>query len=171
MPTTPIRAYAYPSLSSAPDVPADIGALATALDTDIGAFSVAWASYTPTWTATTGTPAVGAGGSLTGVRTIIGKTCHGRVRLLLGTGPTSGTGVWTFGIPVTAQFGAGIPIGVWTYADVSAGARYNGTLVTASTLTCQPVYGDTTSVGLGLNVPVAHAVGDNLVFTFTYETT
>jgi len=35
MPTTPNRSYPYPALANVPDVPADIEALATALDDDV----------------------------------------------------------------------------------------------------------------------------------------
>jgi hypothetical protein len=171
MPTTPLRAYPYPSLASAPDVPADITALATALDTDVGAFSTAWTAYVPTWTATSGVPAVGTGaGSMTGVRTLMGKTCRGRIRIILGTGFSTGTGTWTFTLPVTAAHPSGRHLGGWTFVDTSAADRYVGAVITASSTTIQCVYGNGPITGVGFGIPFTLAAADVLDISFAYET-
>lgn len=59
-----------------------------------------WSSYTPTWTATSGTPAVGTGGSLTGSYVQLGKAVFFRLNLVLGsTGLSTGSGTWQFSLP------------------------------------------------------------------------
>jgi len=64
------------------------------------AATAAWTSYTPTWTASAGTPAVG-NGSLTGAYRRIGKTVDFRMLLTAGSTTTYGTAgaYWAFGMP------------------------------------------------------------------------
>jgi hypothetical protein len=171
VPTTPLRAYPYPSLSAAPDVPADLSALALAADADMGPIYTAWTAYTPTWTNTSGTPAIGTGGSVSGVRALIGKTVHGRIRWVAGsTGYGSGgTGQWSFGLPVTAAHSAGIVIGAWTYVKVATGVRYLGHVVSASTSSMQCIVGTGPITVMSHDDPTTHGAGDTLEIAFTYE--
>jgi hypothetical protein len=62
----------------------------------------AWAAYTPSWTSD-GTQPVLNNGTLTGKYKQIGKTVFVRVKLLIGTTTTTGTGTWYFSLPVTAS--------------------------------------------------------------------
>lgn len=170
MPTTPLRAYPYPSLAAAPDVPADMSALGLALDADLGPIYTAWTAYTPVWTSTT-TPALGTGGSLTGVRALIGKTVHGRISWLAGGAGygSGGTGGWSFTLPVQAKHSAGVVVGAWTYVDDSTGVRYLGYAVTATSTTLQCCIGTGPIQVIDSDDPVTHAVGDTLQISFTYE--
>jgi hypothetical protein len=60
--------------------------------------------WTPTWTAaTSGTPAVGTGGSLTGRYSRRGAWVRIEIALSLGTGFATGTGSWEFSIPAAAH--------------------------------------------------------------------
>lgn len=69
---------------------------------DIWGGVTAWTSFTPAWTATSGTPAVGTGGSLTGSYQLLGKTVMFKLNLVLGTtGMSTGSGAaWWFSLPV-----------------------------------------------------------------------
>ena len=59
-----------------------------------------WLSYTPTWTASSGSTSVGAGGSLTGSYKQIGATVCVRIRLVIGgAGVSLGTGSWSLTLP------------------------------------------------------------------------
>lgn len=86
------------------------------LSGDLAMIGGTWPTYTPTWTASTsGTPAVGTGGSLTGAYMQAGKLTIFRLVLTLGTGFVTGTGGWLFGLPATPASGysaANFPIGV-----------------------------------------------------------
>ena len=62
--------------------------------------NTAWTTYTPTWTAESGTPTIG-NGTLSGRYQIIGKTCFVFISLTIGTTTSiSGTGIWRFSLPV-----------------------------------------------------------------------
>lgn len=60
----------------------------------------AWTTYTPAWTASAGTPAIG-NGSLTGAYYLIGRTMFFQIKLVAGTTTTFGTAgaYWGLGIP------------------------------------------------------------------------
>jgi hypothetical protein len=60
-----------------------------------------WSSYTPSWTSD-GTQPVLNNGTLTGKYKQIGKTVFVRVKLLIGSTTTTGTGTWYFSLPVNA---------------------------------------------------------------------
>lgn len=80
-------------------------------------------AYTPVFTAASGTPAIGTGGSLTGRYEQVGKMVHLTIYGLWGTSGSAGTGGWSFSLPVTASAVSGqITIGSAILNDVSAGS-------------------------------------------------
>lgn len=60
-----------------------------------------WADWTPTWTAVTTNPAIGAG-TLDGRYVQRGKTVNATIRMLAAADTTFGTGAWQFDLPVAA---------------------------------------------------------------------
>jgi hypothetical protein len=64
-------------------------------------FFGAWASDTPTWTASTTNPVIG-NGTLTGRYLKIGRTVHRVIDLLTGSTTTYGSGTYAFAMPATA---------------------------------------------------------------------
>ena len=59
-----------------------------------------WRSYTPVWTANSGTTSLGIGGSLTGSYKQLGSIVCLRLRLVIGsTGASLGTGAWALTLP------------------------------------------------------------------------
>lgn len=63
-------------------------------------FSATWTTYTPTWVASAGTPAIG-NGTLAGRYFQLGKTVHFSFRLIAGSTTTYGTAgaYWQLGLP------------------------------------------------------------------------
>lgn len=76
---------------------------------ELTAIQAAWTSFTPTWTASAGSPAIGDG-TLAGVYRRVGKTVDFRIELTAGATTTFGTAgaYWNFTIPV------GTASGRWT---------------------------------------------------------
>jgi hypothetical protein len=68
----------------------------------VKAASEAWTTYTPTWTTSAGSPAIG-NGTLTGKYARVGKLIDFRIELVCGTTTTFGTAgsTWRFVAPVT----------------------------------------------------------------------
>jgi hypothetical protein len=66
------------------------------------AASEAFTTYTPTWTTSAGSPAIG-NGTLTGKYARVGKLVDFRIELVVGTTTTFGTAgaTWRFALPVT----------------------------------------------------------------------
>lgn len=59
-----------------------------------------WVTYTPTWTATSN-PNIG-NGSIVGKYSLLGKTCHVRINLIMGSTTTYGSGEYKYLLPFTA---------------------------------------------------------------------
>lgn len=187
MATTPNRAYPLYDYSYANDIVAIEGALATAVDLDVQALytaktsnEAAWATYTSTWGATSGTPTVGSGGGAVKVTTwhkadaLVGV----KLGMKFGTsGISTGTGSWTFTLPVTAKVTAGqerIPIGRWAAYDDSADKGYGGDVYLSGTTGFKLVMFDATQgpllKELQNNYPVpAWAPADLITAQFFYE--
>ena len=123
-----------------------------------------WTSWTPTWTATGGTPTLG-NGTLTGSYIAYGDFCTFQMSLMLGSTTSLGTTtVWAFSLPVTASgandvFAAYVHDG-WTgiYPAVGIG------LVT--TVQLRAASGGT----VGYNTPFTWVSGDGLAISGTYRT-
>lgn len=142
-----------------------------------------WSSYTPTWTATSGTPNVGSTGSLTGSYTQTGKTVMFRVNLVLGgSGISVGTGTWAFSLPVAhvappSGIGQhGILLGGY-YEDLASRAYSSpgGRLKASSTTAFEITYSldNSSQVGsanvFGATSPFAWATGDYFSVYGTYQ--
>jgi hypothetical protein len=83
----------------------------------ITGIEAAWTSYTPTWTSNGTAPALG-NGTLTGAYRQIGKTVDFRMKLVMGSTTTFGTGAYFFALPV-APTQSPIAIGVAHIQDAS----------------------------------------------------
>lgn len=176
-------AWPYPANSDGPFGPSQIQALATAADTTVKAIDVrvaaletAMVSYSVTWTATSGSPTVGTGGSAAkvGYYRQSGKDVDAEIGIVFGTsGISSGTGAWNFSLPVTARVKASINnpiVGRWTVVDTSTGDRYEGDIHNPNSTTVQCAYGTApVSASLAVNVPMAYAAGDTVTLKFRYE--
>lgn len=125
-----------------------------------------WITYAAAWTANSATPP--ANGTITTKYVRVGKTVTVSGRLLMGATTTYGVGFWIVSLPFPAAvgtIGAGAVVlyDADTLANRTTGACWlNG----ASTLrfTCSPG-GDVSATA-----PFVWASGDQLRFTFTYET-
>lgn len=87
------------------------------------ALTGAWQAWTPSWTASTGTPAVGTG-TLTGRYKQVGNTVFFNMVLTWGSTTTAGgTGLWQFSLPIQAAdaFAAAVAM-----RDQSAGTNFAG---------------------------------------------
>jgi hypothetical protein len=74
-----------------------------------------WTAYTPAWT-TTGTPPTLNNGTLTGKYSRVGKICHFRINLTIGSSTSVGTGDWRWTLPFASVAGPEqwIPVEAWT---------------------------------------------------------
>lgn len=97
-----------------------------------------FASYTPSWTATTANPAIG-NGTIAGGYWQAGKLVHFRASITMGTTTTYGTGTWQLTLPVTPKSNGRLPA-VGTFADISAGSIYDARLYWTSTTTAVFAY-------------------------------
>ena len=129
----------------------------------------AWASYTPAWTASSGTPAIGNG---TGVWKYLrlGKTIHFRIQLTMGSTSNFGTGNWIFGLPVAAHadYTANMSMDCRGSAYDTSGAAFNqiiGIWLTSTTF----VPFSATNTNLSNTVPWTWATGDKCSIEGTYE--
>lgn len=124
---------------------------------------VAWTSWTPTWTATSGSPAIG-NGTWDNKYIQIGKFVTGYLRFTAGSTTNFGTGDWRFTLPVTVTPPSSSsyywPVGTWTATALASGGNYSGTMNTS-------VEGGVTRL-IGFNdLPsAAAAVGPNIPATF-----
>lgn len=72
---------------------------------DLATNAGVWADYTPTW-ASSGTQPVKGNGTLAARWAKVGKLVHVRLRLVIGTTTTLGTGDWTFSLPLASKTNA-----------------------------------------------------------------
>lgn len=125
-----------------------------------------WTSYTPTWSAASGTPSVG-NGSLAAAYKLIGQTAFVRLRLVIGTTSTLGTGLWGFTLPAGATPNAvqSVP----GFLSNSAGTVRHplGAYLTAGSGVFRIAVNG--SSGVGSAAPFAWADGDQLVLCGSYE--
>lgn len=132
----------------------------------------AWDVYTPTFTATTGSPAMGTGGALTGRYKQIGKTVHLSIYGLFGTTPTLGTGGWSFSLPLTASSTSNqIRLGSAYLRDASAGSagHFNGICTVQPLLSTTILNAFSGVAQVGAAAPFAWVATDFFAFTITYE--
>ena len=124
-----------------------------------------WTSWTPTWTATGGTPTLGDG-TLTGSYIAYGDFCTFQMSLVLGSTTSLGTTTaWAFSLPVAASgandvFAACITR-AWTGIYPAVGIKGSST-----TVQLRAASGGT----VGYNTPFTWANGDGLAISGTYRT-
>lgn len=89
-----------------------------------------WVAYTPTITASTTNPGLGAGGAIAGAYATLngGKTVVWRVRIDSGTSPTAGSGTYRISLPVApAASAVGLGTVFITDAITTGAVTYDGT--------------------------------------------
>ena len=126
-----------------------------------------WTSYTPTWTATGGTPTVGDG-TLTGKYIVAGNLCHFWFRLRVASGSSIGTTTsWAWSLPATA---AGYSSAVATIVD-EGNAYFAGFAPISPAATAIDIALDGTAARVGYLQPMtwSTANGDSLFVSGTYE--
>lgn len=126
-----------------------------------------WTPYTPTWTNSVTNPVIG-NGAITGSYTRFGNTVHYRLKILMGSTTTFGTGAsYVMGLPVPSAIAAGESYGTALLTDSSAGLRMGRTSVIAGSSTFYLV--DQAGVIVTHVAPFTWAVGDILSAMGTYE--
>ncbi|PJN24068.1 hypothetical protein [Kitasatospora sp. CB02891] len=135
-----------------------------------------WTAYTPTWTASVTNPVVGAGGSLTGRYTVIGKSVTVLISLLAGSATTYGNGEWAFSLPFAAA-NIGTAARQWLGAAlgiVPGSAYWPGTSQVESNTSVVRALSPMTAAGSAnarwaAAVPQTWASGHQLNIEITYE--
>lgn len=126
-------------------------------------FGDEWRSYDVTWTATTTNPTIGDG-TLSGRYTQRGKTVHFLINLIIGSTTDPGSGVWSFGLPVTpsgaVQMCAARILDQGT-DNMLAAAQLGATNITAVIYEGGNVVGDVN--------PIVWAANDRIDISGTYE--
>ena len=141
--------------------------LQTQVDGKVSSTGLAWTSYTPTWTATGGTPAVGgAGGSLSGAYIKIGQLCHVNITCQLGASPTglAGTTLWAFSLPFASVWALS---GTAYYYDATGSAVAGFAVRDAGGATVYLMTG--ASAYVGASAPFTWAANDYLSINATYR--
>lgn len=125
-----------------------------------------WIAYTPTWTATGGTPAVGSGGSITGAYIKQGELCHVQITCLMGTSPTTGsTTNWMFSLTFTIDTNAVSGTAYFYDADSSLRMGFVGR---GTGGTGVYVFSDASAL-VGASVPITWATNDYITINLTYR--
>ena len=134
--------------------------------------SLAWSSYTPTWTGSTTNPTVG-NGTLLGRFQRIGRTIHLQINLTAGTTTTFGSGTYAFALPVQA---ADVDCTYVGNAHLLQTSRYGGQFVISpGAFTASPSFPDATLTPITRHslwtptVPLTYASTGQIRITATYE--
>lgn len=127
-----------------------------------------WTTYTPSWTATGGTPAIG-NGTLEARYVKAGNVLHLRMALLWGSTTTAaGTTLWTFGLPGGTTFAGFETQMAATAFDFSTSVVAMGYAFSNTPSTFQAIFTGTNQ-RLGLTLPFSWATGDRFQITATVE--
>ena len=138
--------------------------------------ALAWTAYTPTFDSS-GTTDFGTGGSITGTYKAIGKTVFFNIRMVIGTSPSFGTGVFKFGLPVAAV-NSNTVVASSTYLDNQvnwyfgvANSEYSGSASTVTALytTGTVVTGATAAAAVDATRPFTWGDTDTLTISGTYQ--
>lgn len=177
MATTPNYGFPYPGLTDVPNIPADIAALAVAVDTEIArvdadAAAVPWTNYTPAWTSG-GTAPVLNNGTLKGSYLILGSMCQVRVFFQAGSTTSFGTGTYAFSLPFTAASPAGLTSAVWVGSALlrdqgGTPGRYVGVCTVDAGASVAGVLGEGGNL-MTNNDPFTWANTDYMSFSVAYE--
>lgn len=139
------------------------------ISASLNALGGAWASYTPSWFASGTAPAIG-NGTITGSYRAVGKTVDFRIRIIMGSTTTYGTGVYNFTLPSTPSLSTWDAIaGNCTFTDTSLSEHY----------TYGPVYSGGSNVSafatggtrISNTTPLTFANTDIISITGRYEVT
>ena len=130
----------------------------------------AWTPYTPAWNGATTNPVIG-NGTLIGRYMKIGRTCHVRIDLTMGSSTTYGSGGWALGLPFTSS-ATGVQIGA---AHAFQSQRIAGQINIARSATMGQIFFPTSGLPYAMSwasptVPVTWASGGKITLGFTYET-
>ena len=128
-------------------------------------------TYTPTWTATGGTPTIG-NGTLSGKYAVINNWCVGQIRMVLGsTSSFSGTSEWRWSLPVAAVNPLSVGTSIIGAAHVvNAGvAGYRGISVYIATNKCGVYVADNSPYSVAPTVPFTMGTSDEVNIEFGYE--
>ncbi len=167
MPTTANKAFRYPVSTDTPDVPRDIGYLASDVDAAMVAYEAAWTAYTPNWSISAGTaPSVG-NGTLAGRWKQIGKLVVFHLRVVVGSTTSGGSGgYWLFSAP-TARSSSETYDSLTGHINIGAN-HYVGVTVDQGSLTNFAVVLPSTGA-IGPTSPSAYSVGSTVDVRGVYE--
>ena len=133
--------------------------------------TLAWTAYTPTLDSS-GTTNFGTGGSITGTYKAIGKTIFFNIRMVIGTSPSFGTGVFKISLPVAA-INSNTVVASATYLDNGNGwyfgvanGEYSGS---ASTVTPLCTTATTAAAAVDATHPFTWGNLDTLTINGTYQ--
>lgn len=174
--STPTGSVTYPH----DDHHRALGTAVEAIETQlVGAFD----SYTPTLTASTTSPTMGANSSLTGYYKRLGRRVEGYAVIVFGdSGVSAGSGYYGLSLPVV-PVDRNQPIGIGYVFDQSANSRFlvasaaiSTPLWAASTKKCIIVTSNATNEGFGTGqnpvgaaTPWTWAENDQIIVNFNYE--
>jgi hypothetical protein len=133
--------------------------------------SLAWNTYTPSWTASITNPSIGDG-SLVGRYKQIGKTTFVNIKTTMGSTTTYGSGTWRFSLPVSAQSTDSVILPT-TFLD-NGTAWYQGLSFTSydgNSSYVVPVWdkGYTGSQAVSNTIPFIWSTSDGLTISGSYE--
>lgn len=126
-----------------------------------------WTAYVPQWLGATTNPVIG-NGSIVAAYMQAGKLVHFRIRIVMGSTTTYGSGAWTFGLPVAAVLSTDSAIDCSVFLkDVSAPARYLRSAYLNTTTLIAPC--DAAGALVNSTSPFVWANTDILSIAGTYE--
>lgn len=135
--------------------------------------SVAWTSYTPTWTATTANPAIG-NGTITGRYIKIGRLVRYAWKITAGSTTTFGTGNYNVSLPLTnatnsvAFYNTGVAVHSGSVYTMSS--RVLSASQVDELFVHRPITGTHTEFqAVSSTIPFTFASGDTLEVTGCYE--
>lgn len=109
----------------------------------------AWTSAPPTWTCTSGGNPVIGNGTITGVTSVVGKTCTFSFNITAGTTTTFGGGEYQFSLPFTAASGTTYEGSAQLQATGGSTIRVNGVVLVPSGGTTCFIFAPTTATNVG----------------------
>ena len=124
-----------------------------------------WTSYTPTWTATGGTPTIG-NGTLSGEYIEAGELCHVRIRMVMGsTTSISGTSDWSFSLPFAS---VGAAAGSVIIYDATSALQAGIATVQVGASAAFLIAAGASGI-VGATAPMTWATSDYLAISLTYK--
>jgi hypothetical protein len=130
----------------------------------------AWATYTPTWTASTTNPVLG-NGTIAGRYMKIGRTVVCHINLVTGSTTTYGAGNYSFSLPAQAANAGASIVG---HAHLLGGDRWAGEIVISPNATTTSPFFPITATNTRIDFmtptrPETLAASAQLRLTFVYE--